>query len=520
MESKNKKSENGGVVEFEEAVSLTEYGLYNISLLFVCGGLLMAVIMETMSMSYILPAAQCDLDLTLEDKSILSAISFLGVVLSSLIWGFIGDTIGRRNLVIVTTYVSVGMTILSSFSPYTWLFITLRFLNGFFIGGPSAVTYAYLGEFHDNGHRARILSWAAAFIAFATVMLPALAWLILPMQWALVIPGINFTIRPWRLLVILYGLPGLLSATLLLRFPESPKFLWVNGKTDEVLQIFKDMYARNTGNSKSMYPALGIAEQTEKNVDDKMVHSLKPSKKALVLLKSMWEQTAPLFKMPLILKTIMTCSLQFGVFASSSGFLMWTPDILNKVSAYTQANPTGSVSVCESLDFVKNQTAYLNKIDISDCSDVVDEDVFKISLMLGAVFAFGYIFIGIIINLTGKKLLLVILLTLSGTTGLTLSIAESYIVIVIVMSLFLMAGTCVGIINTVVVDLYPTQYRAMAMAISLMMGRFGAVMGSHVIGGLLESNCLLTIYVFAGDYLVLVCISMLLPIPLIIKRAK
>lgn len=116
------------------------------------------------------------------------------------------------------------------------------------------MTYAYLGEFHDNGHRARVLSWAAAFIAFATVMLPALAWIILPMQWVLVIPGLNFTIRPWRLLVILYGLPGLLSATLLLRFPESPKFLWVNGKTDEVLQIFKDMYARNTGKSKSMYP--------------------------------------------------------------------------------------------------------------------------------------------------------------------------------------------------------------------------------------------------------------------------
>lgn len=41
---------------------------------------------------------------------------------------------------------------------------------------------------------------------------------------------------------------------------------------------------------------------------------------------------------------------------------MWTPDILNKVSAYTQANPTGSVSVCESIKFVKNQTAYLNKV--------------------------------------------------------------------------------------------------------------------------------------------------------------
>lgn len=40
------------------------------------------------------------------------------------------------------------------------------------------------------------------------------------------------------------------------------------------------------------------------------------------------------------------------------------------------------------------------------CSDVVDEEVFRISLILGAVFAMGYILIGVVINLTGKKILL------------------------------------------------------------------------------------------------------------------
>lgn len=110
----------------------------------------MAVIMETVSMSYILPAAQCDLELTLSDKSMLSAVSFLGmsvaltfnytmyntymmsgVVLSSMLWGFLGDTIGRKKVVTVTTLVSFIMTVASSFSPYTWLFVTLRFFNGF-----------------------------------------------------------------------------------------------------------------------------------------------------------------------------------------------------------------------------------------------------------------------------------------------------------------------------------------------------------------------------------------------------
>lgn len=40
--------------------------------------MLLAVLMETMSMSYVIPAAGCDLNLTLSDKGTLSAISFLG----------------------------------------------------------------------------------------------------------------------------------------------------------------------------------------------------------------------------------------------------------------------------------------------------------------------------------------------------------------------------------------------------------------------------------------------------------
>lgn len=93
------------------------------------------------------------------------------------------------------------------------------------------------------------------------------------------------------------------------------------------------------------------------------------------------------------------------------------------------------------------------------------------------------------------------MLALSGVPGLFLNFVQDYVLLVVMMALFLMAGTCVGIINTVVVDVYPTQYRAMAMAISLMLGRFGAVAGSNVLGSLLEYSCQLSIYIFAGEYL-------------------
>lgn len=65
-------------LEFIKTTEFLGYGKFNYILITICGGLAMSVIIETMAMSYVIPAAECDMSLTLSDKSILSAISFLG----------------------------------------------------------------------------------------------------------------------------------------------------------------------------------------------------------------------------------------------------------------------------------------------------------------------------------------------------------------------------------------------------------------------------------------------------------
>lgn len=47
-------------------------------MLIVVGLIMIAVINETMGISFILPAAQCDLNLTTEDKGRLSSMTFIG----------------------------------------------------------------------------------------------------------------------------------------------------------------------------------------------------------------------------------------------------------------------------------------------------------------------------------------------------------------------------------------------------------------------------------------------------------
>lgn len=106
------------------------YGKFNFYVLLATGGCLMCVIIETMCMSFIIPAAQCDLNLTLTQKGILVSIGFLGVITTSHFWGFMADYRGRKDILVFCLITSSLSTLACSLVPWVWLFILLRFMNG------------------------------------------------------------------------------------------------------------------------------------------------------------------------------------------------------------------------------------------------------------------------------------------------------------------------------------------------------------------------------------------------------
>lgn len=64
--------------DFETAISVAGFGRFNIFLLLVACPAAMASVVETAVVSYILPSAECDLNLDLIDKGILNAITYVG----------------------------------------------------------------------------------------------------------------------------------------------------------------------------------------------------------------------------------------------------------------------------------------------------------------------------------------------------------------------------------------------------------------------------------------------------------
>ncbi|KAM3956301.1 synaptic vesicle glycoprotein 2A [Aphomia sociella] len=468
----------------DEAMSLAGLGVYNILHMLMCGIILMGVIMQSLALGYVMPAAQCDLELTLQQRGWLAAIPFLAIILMSYWWGWLADTRGRRPVMLFTMLANVVFSVLTSFAPNLVSFAVLQFLSSIFMSGPSAVVYTFIGEFNSLQHRDKMVAFGSSFVGFGTVVLPAICWLILPLEFSTYIQFLDIYYRPWRLLVVACAVPYMISSVLLLFTPESPKFLSASGQKEKVLDVMKSMYSINHREHKDTFPveSITVESQTAKDPQSKGIRAI---------MSSMREQTLPLFKPPLLPWTCLTCFVQFGIFATTNGFYVWFPTILNAVVNHDG----GAMRICDILSMSDDVNS--NATD-TQCDDSMNTATFQNSIYIGLVFSSMYIIVGFLVDFVGKKLILVVLLFITGICGICAQFAYNKQLAVVLFAIFQMSGACIGLMTAVAVDMFPTKYRAMALCLSMMMGRVGSMLGSNLIGVFLQTNCGASFYLFGG----------------------
>ena len=116
--------------DYETALGLTGYGVFHYWLMLVCGWANASDAVEILCISFLLPSAECDLQLTPARKGWLSAILFVGMMLGGYVWGSLGDTIGRRRVLMNAMIVNAVAGFISSFSQDYYFFLLLRFISG------------------------------------------------------------------------------------------------------------------------------------------------------------------------------------------------------------------------------------------------------------------------------------------------------------------------------------------------------------------------------------------------------
>uniref|UniRef100_A0A182INB7 Major facilitator superfamily (MFS) profile domain-containing protein n=1 Tax=Anopheles atroparvus TaxID=41427 RepID=A0A182INB7_ANOAO len=510
------ESKNVSPVKLDDALLMTKFGIYNLVLIAVSGTILAAVLLETLGISYVLPVAECDLLLTTKEKGVLSAISFAGIISSSHLWGFLADTRGRKTVIVPTLFLAFAATVLSSFTTNFWLITVMRFFTGFFISGSSATIYAYLGEFHAKRNSSRAIMGASFVFGVGCILLPLIAWSVINQEWEFTIPLLNIVYRPWRLFLVVCGLPSLVCALALLQFPESPKFLFSRGHEQETIAIVHKMYRWNTGGKGPKLTFTALLQETEAQQTKIRREETANSKSALWLLKQMWQQTAPLFMGTYLKRTAIICVLQFGIYLTSNGMYMFFPDILNRI-AELEDRGVVRTTVCNAV--------YSTRVDIQlledggsnatalpeVCHQKLDISAYEHSFVLETIYALGFAVIGLIVNAVGRLSILVFIFGVCGISGILIVFIDLPLLAIWFYLILLTCGFCIGVVNACTVDLFPTNLRAMAVCISLMFGRLGSVVGANIVGVLLDTNCELTFWISGVSLIACGVLSFFIP---------
>ena len=215
----------------EEAVEKIGFGKFQWKLSMLTGCAWMADAMELMILSIISPQLRCEWQLYSWQEAMITTVVFIGMMLSSSMWGNVCDSYGRKSGLILCVAWTFYMGLLSAFAPNLIWLLLLRGLVGFGVGGvPQSVTL--YSEFLPTKSRAICIMLIDIFWAIGSCFEVALALLVMP-------------VLGWRWLLGLSSLPLLFFTIACKWIPESPRYNVLSGQPQEALETLQRIAKEN-----------------------------------------------------------------------------------------------------------------------------------------------------------------------------------------------------------------------------------------------------------------------------------
>ncbi|XP_022113406.1 organic cation/carnitine transporter 7 [Pieris rapae] len=485
------------VTTFEAALERTGNGLYNILLVATCGLILLGIGADLFGFSLVVAAA-CDLNLSVSQKGILTSLPFIGILLVSYPWGYVADTRGRRFVLIVSVLTAFVLSCVASLATNWILLGLIKFVSVCFSCAANSATYTLVGE----SCVARVRSKYMLIITCLIIVSPAVAailtypTLLLSFKWNIPLLGITFT--PWRFLNIVLAIPAGLGGVAICFFNESPKFLANCGRKEEAVSVLKSIYRINHGkNTHDLQLSTLVIEDVASKTDKS-------------LFRAMQEQSSPLFKPPLLLRTVQLYFIVFVVYMTNNSFLVWLPYILNLVRASLEKT-TDFNNLCELISTHSSNQTYIhdNSTEGPPCLGHIEENI--IFTLVISQFTFSFLNFVISYLMKWRRLVLLSILSLSTLSGLLISFMPEPISSVVLFMMFTCTNLGMGILASYFVDLYPTSCRGMATCLSIMVGRTSSFIGINIVGNTIFTHCEVTFYLWALLVLSSVLVAWFLP---------
>ena len=209
------------VVDVQRFIDEHPFGRFQRLIFFMCFVIVLLDGFDTAAIGFIAPSLLTEWHLAKPDLAPVLSAALFGLAFGALVSGPLSDRVGRRLLMVGSVFLFGVACVASAFSANIGQLTVLRFITGIGLGAamPGAVTM--MDEFCPTRRRATVTSLMCCGFPLGAALGGLLAaWLV---------PHAG-----WRSVLILGGLtPILHSALLLLKMPESVRFMVANGKAVE-----------------------------------------------------------------------------------------------------------------------------------------------------------------------------------------------------------------------------------------------------------------------------------------------
>nr|CAH7731010.1 unnamed protein product [Callosobruchus chinensis] len=439
-------------------------------------------VFETAGLSYVLPIAQCDLDITLEDIGLIIGMTYVGMIATGFFWGCLSDAYGRKNILICGLLLNGAFMAMAAFSTNSTLLMISKVFAGVGLGGHFSTAIVHSSEFYRKEYRGTAKLLWGIMESIANMILPLLAWLVLTNRWEFTLGDHEY--HTWNAFLLICAMFPIAGGICYIFIPESPKYLMSSGNNTKAIKVFQEVYTMNTGKQKSTYPHQNLEE--ERNFGDD-----KPAKRsATELILNGLKELRFLLRKPYTTRIILVCSVSFSLSTSFNTMRIWLPQMFKAINDYQLGHNGTSTDICVMLQSWHEQNQ--NHQQVCDV-DTDNSPVYIQSTIVALTRLVAYLIAAGVIKYVGSKKL--VLCTAIATFLLTGGIyfAQSSRSILIISSL----SNAMGNVSTLMfvsisVEMFPTTLRTIAITLHHTSSRVATLMGNLLFPYLLETGCVPT----------------------------
>ena len=203
--------------------------LYWTTFVAINGGLLFGLNMAGISGA--VDMIKSEFSLTDSGLGTVAALLTFGCLVGALFTGSFTEKYGRKNVMIFTAVVYIISAFGCALSESATILTILRILSGLAVGATSVVAPMYISEIAPAHNRGRLVSFNQFAITIGIVLAYIFDYLLL---------GLGDD--SWRYMLAVPGVFGIIFLVfLLVKFPESPRWLLAHGRKNEAIKVLTNI---------------------------------------------------------------------------------------------------------------------------------------------------------------------------------------------------------------------------------------------------------------------------------------